>query len=358
MKKIAIYDPYLDTLGGGEKYITTAAEILSMDNQVDLLIGTHLRDKNKLKLKKDLEERFNLDLTKVNIIDAPIGPGSNLIHRNLFLKHYDLLISFTDGSVYYSTAKRNFLHIQSPIANPRLGNLWNKIKLNSWDLIIYNSKFTQKHAKDNWPLKGVIIYPPVDIENIKIAKKKKQILSVGRFFGFLKEKKHEVMIKAFKELVEDNKLIGWSLNLVGTMHEGDKEYVEELKKLAHGLPVNFYPNLSYLELLDMYGESSIYWHAMGYQESDPTKLEHFGITTVEAMAGGCVPVVINAGGQVEIVEEGVGFRWDSIDQLKSYTVKLIQDSKLLDKMSRKSIDSAKRFSKESFRESIKGLINE
>jgi len=38
-------------------------------------------------------------------------------------------------------------------------------------------------------------------------------------------------------------------------------------------------------------------------------LEHFGITTVEAMAAGCVPLVYDSGGQAEIVSSGYnGYR--------------------------------------------------
>ena len=38
--------------------------------------------------------------------------------------------------------------------------------------------------------------------------------------------------------------------------------------------------------------------------------EHFGITTVEAMAAGCVPVVIDKADQREIVRHVTdGYRW-------------------------------------------------
>ena len=58
---------------------------------------------------------------------------------------------------------------------------------------------------------------------------------------------------------------------------------------------------------DLYGRASIFWHAAGLGEDPerhPDRYEHFGITTVEAMSAGAVPVVIDAAGQVEIVEHG------------------------------------------------------
>ena len=77
--------------------------------------------------------------------------------------------------------------------------------------------------------------------------------------------------------------------------------------------------------------AKVFWHAAGYGESEqrPEMFEHFGIVTVEAMAAGCVPVVINKGGQSEIVRHGVsGFLWDTFDELKEYTLLLARDDGL------------------------------
>lgn len=220
-------------------------------------------------------------------------------------------------------------------------------------MIIYNSKFTQTNSQKYWPIKSEIIYPPVDVDKIKSLKKKNYILSVGRFFGYLKDKKHAVLIEAFKDLLENEDARNWSLHLVGSAGEGDESYLDELKELAKGLPVNFYPNLGYDKLINLYGESSIYWHASGFEEVDPTKMEHFGISTVEAMAGGCVPVVINKGGQVEIIEPSKsGYLWDTLEDLKEFSLKLIGDTQLRQKMSTQAIERSKDFSKEKFESKI------
>lgn len=355
--KVAIYSPYLDTLGGGERYMMTIAQVLSSGNTVDVLLDSHLYSFGKEKLKKDLEKRFNLDLLRVEFKKAPIGKGASFINRLFFLSSYDLLFYLTDGSIFYSTAKRNILHIQSPIVGQPAKSLWGKIKLSGWDLIIYNSKFTQSNAEKKWPKKSTVIYPPVDVMKIKPLQKKKYILSVGRFFGYLKDKKHGVLIDAFKKLQPDSNLDNWSLHLVGSAAEGDKNYLDDLKNKAKGLDVRFYPNLSYDELIKLYGESSIYWHASGYQEDDSTKMEHFGISTVEAMAAGCVPVVIAQGGQKEIVEHGQsGLLWKNLSELEILTKRLINEVKLWKDLSIKSKIRAKVFSKEKFSEKINQII--
>src|SRR3989344_5565207 len=289
--RIAIYSPYLDSFGGGEKYMMTIGEILTSANSIDVLLDKHLQDLGGEYLKKELSKRFNLNINQINFTQGPLGKSSSYFQRLSLLKNYVLLFYLTDGSIFYPTSKKNILHIQSPITGQPARSIWGKFKLRGWILIIYNSRFTKEHSEKNWPIKSEIIYPPADIDKITPLKKKKFILSVGRFFGYLKDKKHADLIMAFKNFLADYKTKDWSLHLAGSAGDGDKDYLEQLKKMAEGLPIKFYPNLSYDKLIRLYGESSIYWHAAGFGETDPTKMEHFGIAIVEAMAGGCVPVV-------------------------------------------------------------------
>src|SRR3990167_5593950 len=165
--RAAIYSPYLDTFGGGEKYMMTIAEILSGDNRVDILLDQHLQELGADYLKDTLSKRFSLNLQKIAFINAPIGKQSSVVLRALFLKNYDVLFYLTDGSIFYPTAKKNILHIQSPLKGQPSQSRWGKIKLKGWNLIIYNSEFTKKNSLNNWPLVSQVIYPPVDIEKIK-----------------------------------------------------------------------------------------------------------------------------------------------------------------------------------------------
>lgn len=355
--KVAIYSPYLDTLGGGEKYMMTIAEAISQKHHVDVFLDQHLNNLGAEYLKNQLSQRFDLNLHAVNFTKAPIGKHSSVINRLFFLVKYDVFFYLTDGSIFFPTAKKNILHIQSPLAGQPAKNIWGKVKLKGWDLIIYNSIFTQKHAKIYWPIKSEVIYPPVDVNKIKPSKKKKYILSVGRFFGYLKDKKHAVLIKAFEQLYKNKKMGGWSLNLAGAASEGDISYLQELKKLSEGYPVSFYPNIEYHKLVELYGESAIYWHAAGFDEDDPAHMEHFGISTAEAMAGGCVPVVVNKGGQTEIVKQGKsGFLWNSLKELGDYTTLLANDQSLMAKLSQKALSDSQNFSKSRFEKEIIKLI--
>jgi glycosyltransferase involved in cell wall biosynthesis len=73
------------------------------------------------------------------------------------------------------------------------------------------------------------------------------------------------------------------------------------------------------------------------------------MATAEAMAAGCVPVVVNKGGQREIVEHGTtGFLWNTLDELKRFTRVLIDDAVLRERMSCAARQRAQRFSRRRF----------
>lgn len=358
--KIAIYSPYLNTAGGGEKYMLTIAEILSKNLEVDFLLGTHLYNLDIEQIKQKISRLHGLDLSLVKFIKSPIGQGSFFLKRIWFLKNYDCFFYLTDGSIFFSSAKKNIVHFQVPFENVENRGFVGKIKLNSWTQAIYNSFFTKNIVEKSWPIKGKVIYPPVSVDIFVPLNKKKQILSVGRFFGFLKDKKQTLLIDTFKVLFDSGKVKGWSLHLAGGSGEGDQKYIEELKQQAQGYNIFFYPSASLDGLKKLYGESLIYWHAAGFGEKDPKKYEHFGISTVESMSAGCIPIVINLGGQKEIVEDGItGFVWNSINELKAKTYQVIKNSNIINnKISLRAQERARDFSKDKFIKEIKQLIYE
>jgi glycosyltransferase involved in cell wall biosynthesis len=101
--------------------------------------------------------------------------------------------------------------------------------------------------------------------------------------------------------------------------EQNLAYLNSCIDLANGLPVSFHLDAAAHELQTLVQSSSIYWHGAGLNVDtieNPELCEHFGISLVEAMGAGNIPLVVGNGGPDEIVEFGLdGFKYQSIEGL-------------------------------------------
>jgi glycosyltransferase involved in cell wall biosynthesis len=223
--------------------------------------------------------------------------------------------------------------------------------LDSYDRILSNSAYTQRWVHRLWGRDSDVFHPPVT--PMPRRDKRPVILSVGRFFlpGTGHNKKQLDMVEAFRRL-SDRRVSGWELHLVGGCAPEHAAYLEQIRAAADGLPVVLHPDAPGAVLRDLYGRASIYWHAAGLGEDverHPDRYEHFGITTVEAMSAGAVPVVIDAAGQVEIVQQGVsGYRFATLDGLVRHTEHLIADPRWREQLSRAAEARARDFGWDSF----------
>lgn len=199
--------------------------------------------------------------------------------------------------------------------------------LASYDRVVANSAYTRAWTERMWGRCDGVLYPPVT--PVAPGVKESIILSVGRFFvpGTGHNKKQLEMVGAFRKLVESGGAEGWEYHLVGGCAPEHRPYLDEVVRAAEGLAVVVHADASGAELGELYGRASIFWHAAGLGEDPeryPDRFEHFGITTVEAMSAGAVPVVIDAAGQAEIVERGRnGMKFSSLDGLVNTTRWLI-----------------------------------
>jgi glycosyltransferase involved in cell wall biosynthesis len=225
------------------------------------------------------------------------------------------------------------------------------------------SEFTRTWVRRYWRRESALLTPPVDVEAFASSPdgKRNMILNVGRFFAGSHNKKHVEMVTAFKRMV-DQGLRGWELHLAGSLTPDRMhvEYLERVQREAQGYPIVLHVNAPFGELQRLYGEAAIYWHASGFGEDEarePIKFEHFGITTVEAMAAGCVPVVIAKGGQPEIVQHGRnGFLWQSLSELQSLTLRLIEDRALRERLAAAALADSRRYDKSHFQARLDELV--
>ena len=197
--KAGIFDPYLDTIGGGERYAMTIAEAL-------LEIGWHVDVFwNDEKIKQKLIEKFSLEVERVNfVLYSP--RTSNLLKRKKIESNYDLLFYFSDGSIPFMFGKKNILHFQVPFKNVLKKSLKNTLKLKRIFTVVCNSYFTKKFVDKGLGIASKVIFPPVDVELLEPMIKKNVILSVGRFSQLLQGKRQDVLIDVFKEMINEKKI--------------------------------------------------------------------------------------------------------------------------------------------------------
>jgi len=233
--------------------------------------------------------------------------------------------------------------------------------LDNYQIFLSNSNFTKKWTKKYWGKDSKILYPPVDTAHFKSGEKKNMILNVGRFFVGGHSKRQDILVSTFKKLIDNEKLdSSWSLFLVGGVAVGKEhaDYVNKLKEESKGYPIHFYFSPSFNALKKIYSQAKIYWHATGFgvnENVEPIKVEHFGITPVEAMAAGAVPLVFKSGGVIETVNDD-NLVWRSSEELMEKTIKLAKRPKLLQKYSQYVQNRAKKFSKENFAKSLLSYI--
>lgn len=350
--KVGIYDPYLDDTGGGEKYMLTIAQVLAERHKVSVFWDR----------PEDLEraqQRFGLSLEQVKTAKNIFSPHVSFFERLVKSRKYDAIVYLSDGSIPLLFSKL-FVHVQQPLKEFQSTSLKDKLKLKRVACFFCNSAFTKQYIEGRFDLKTVILYPPVEIHAQKI-KKENIILHVGRFRRMGEEsnasdyKKQYIMLETFKDLV-DRGLKKWKFVLAVGVQDKDADAFQKLKDRYKKYPITFEINKNNDELWSLYSKAKIYWHATGYGEDvakHPELAEHFGISTVEAMGAGAVPVVYSAGGQKEIVSDGInGLLWSDTRELKEVTLILINSKAMLEDLSLEAKKRAKDFNMEMFRKHV------
>ncbi|QNK83171.1 glycosyltransferase [Nakamurella sp. PAMC28650] len=228
--------------------------------------------------------------------------------------------------------------------------------LQKYDSIVSISHYTQSWISRLWDADSDLLFPPIDVEKMRPSVERDHtIVAIGRFFDPSRghSKRQLEMVDIFAELVNGRHLPpGWTLHLIGGCEVENRPYFEKVMAASEGLPIVLHPNASRKKLESLVNRASIVWSATGMKEDTerkPWRNEHFGMTTAEAMAAGCVPVVIDRAGQQEIVREGIdGFRWETKAQAIELTARVARDAELRARMSISSILRARDFSDAAF----------
>jgi len=175
----------------------------------------------------------------------------------------------------------------------------------SRSLLLTNSKFSKEAIKKYIKCEPVIVYPPVEIEDYLQASKnldrEDSVIVISRFTS---EKNVHLIPYVAKALP------GVKFYVIGSVRGfQSKDYYQRIfnrVKEANLKNVSLIPNAPHEVKLKLLSKCKVFLHLMPF--------EHFGISVVEGMASGCIPVVHKSGGQwIDIVEKGkYGVGYDNL----------------------------------------------
>jgi glycosyltransferase involved in cell wall biosynthesis len=211
--------------------------------------------------------------------------------------------------------------------------------------VLSNSEFSRSVIKKAFGVDSVVLSPPVDVDffrNMSLLSSSSSnnnnnndtILVISRFHP---TKKIENAIRLAKLLKE--RKIGSRMKIVGNLPPGTPGYLYYLKQMVDHYDlddyVKFEINVNFGRLLKLMRESKVYLH--------PLVGEPFGISTVEAMSSGLIPVVPNIGGHTEFVPPKYQYRTfgEGVEAITAALMAPDSERMLIS-------DSVKRFSIDSF----------
>ena len=315
--KIAIVHQTLRELGGGERICISLTNAL---NKAGLTPDVYTNNPvEKTRLENFYGKKLKLNLHSLSPIVLPIlGIYQRILasFMSFTLTNYDVVINTTGVYTPLSFAtlmKRYILYVHMvPVEPFKLEsnlkyqrNLFWKMYFQPYQSIVKNSakrivgevlansNFTRRRIEKYWHKKATTVYPPVDIESFSSTfynRKRDGVITIGRFSP---EKNHFIQLELAKRLPNITFRICGSVNtpFYENWFRKIKAKVEE-EELKN---VELHSNVPFKQLVRLIGESKIFFHVMFNED--------FGLTTCEAIAGGCVPCVHNSGGQIEVVPD-------------------------------------------------------
>ena len=338
-------------MGGGERLCCeTMRALLNRGHELTLLSGDFQPDSlEKFFGFRDLFQSVSVKTYPADS-SATFATYRHLLHHEKAQKR--IIKSHHDYDLVFSTQDAGYIpEISVPVL--QWGYFPNKLEKGmygwplrahySWKvrrigLVLAISKYSKSHFDATWNIPTALVYPACNMIRPKPSK-------------------DNIVVTAARGVPEKNLELFWDIARKCPQYEFvmlltvDPRFGEYSKTIQNGAPENgevlVNPDKeSYQELLS---RSRIYLHLM--------RGEHFGITIVESMSAGCVPVVHASGGPKEIVGN-TGFLWHEASEIPSL---LAEASHSFDRLSSLCTQRAKTFSGEefdrSFGEVLEGIVS-
>jgi glycosyltransferase involved in cell wall biosynthesis len=376
-QRVAVYNLYWSTYGGGEQVAGAIAQALRDDHEVVLLgpepidleatvarLGVDLSGCGYQRVVDDVTASAASGDYDLFINTTYLSSAVNHAPAGLYYVHFPGQPLTTRQRVTQSVAAQGDRALRG-VSDGRLKRIHAGFErrtrsiewVKSYTTFLANSAFTARWVTRLWDVPSETLYPPVRPEVLP-GEKSPTIAALGRFFDpkFGHCKRQLDLLHAFIDL-EQPKPTGWRLELVGGADASSREYALAVRRgaIGHEVGVHFNAPRSLVEAT--LASASIFWHGGGFSEdpeTHPERFEHFGIAVVEAMAAGCVPVVFGAAGPAEIVRHGIdGYHWHTPAELVHFTRRLIADESLRESMSASAQERASEFSHSVFTSNLR-----
>ncbi|MEM1588632.1 MAG: glycosyltransferase [Candidatus Bathyarchaeia archaeon] len=361
----------LNSAGGGERVSLATIEALKELGKGKVDLGTV--EKTDWKKVKNTFGEVTLPDKEMNILPFKLSLFG-IYQRSLtglyvykYRKKYDLIIN-THGDVMPAFCDVTYMHFPTftLLKQPTLlikhkdfikyrKNLFWRIyfipyefiqtklvkKYLEHSLILTNSRFSQSIIK-KWTGKNAqVVYPPVEVEKFYFRSDSRDniIVTCSRFTP---EKGLNIIPEIASKIPEGK------FYIFGSTSKTSWEVISEIKKAINKFKIkNIYlrPNASLKEMLTIYRKAKIYLHTMIN--------EHFGLSIVEAMASGLVPLIHKSGGPyMDILDckQGIyGFYYKTEDEAVNIIKNLLSDESTLKKIREKAIERSFLFNKNAFK---------
>jgi glycosyltransferase involved in cell wall biosynthesis len=255
-----------------------------------------IRSIETVRLKKDYDLTINTHGDMLPFSQKGFSKNNAITYCHFPLAKYLIDVENEEyGRLLYGLRCSNILDYRENLHSAR--NMYFDMMRTS--SVFTNSEYSRKAIRKTFDIDSTVLSPPVDVnlfrKNVLFSSKDERedtILIISRFHP---SKKIENAIRLAKLLKGNG--IGWRMKIVGNLSPAMLGYYHYLKQTVQHQDlsdyVNFQVNVSFDKLLSLICEAKVYFH--------PLPGEPFGISTVEAMSAGLIPVVPDIGGHTEFV---------------------------------------------------------